>query len=52
MKENACARKGAGGAHEISLILDFNKLTVFGEGNGGYYAPARKKYSPIECSSF
>ena len=43
--------RGAGGAHEISLILDFDKLTVFGGGNGGYY-PAHKKYSPIECSSF
>jgi type IX secretion system PorP/SprF family membrane protein len=43
--------RGAGGAHEISLILDFEKLTVFGGGNGGYY-PGHKKYSPIECSSF
>jgi len=43
--------RGAGGAHEISMILDFDKLTVFGGGNGGYY-PARMKYSQIECSSF
>jgi type IX secretion system PorP/SprF family membrane protein len=44
--------QGAGGAHEITLILDFDKLTVFGGGNGGGYYPAHKKYSPIECSSF
>jgi type IX secretion system PorP/SprF family membrane protein len=43
--------RGAGGAHEISLMLDFDKLTVFGGGNGGYY-PVGKKYSPIECSGF
>jgi hypothetical protein len=44
--------QGAGGAHEITLILDFDKLTVFGGGNGGGYYPAHKKYSPIECSRF
>jgi type IX secretion system PorP/SprF family membrane protein len=44
--------QGTGGAHEISLVLDFDKLTVFGGGNGGYYGTAGKKYSPIECSSF
>jgi type IX secretion system PorP/SprF family membrane protein len=43
--------QGAGGAHEVSLILDFDKLTVFGGRNGGYY-PGRKGYAPIECSSF
>ncbi len=44
--------RGAGGAHEISLILDFDKLTVFGRGNGGGYYPAFRKFSPIECSDF
>jgi type IX secretion system PorP/SprF family membrane protein len=43
--------QGAGGAHEISLILDFDKLSLFG-GGGGYYSPAGKRYSPIECSEF
>jgi type IX secretion system PorP/SprF family membrane protein len=44
---------GAGGAHEVSLILDFDKLTLFGGGSSrGYYGGGRKKYSPIECSSF
>jgi type IX secretion system PorP/SprF family membrane protein len=42
---------GTGGAHEISLILNFDNLTLFGGGNGGYY-PARKRYSPVECSGF
>jgi hypothetical protein len=43
--------RGAGGAHEISLILEFEKLAFFGGGNGGDY-PARRRYSPIECNSF
>jgi type IX secretion system PorP/SprF family membrane protein len=43
--------QGTGGAHEICLILEFDKLSLFG-GNGGYYNSAGKKYAPIECSSF
>jgi type IX secretion system PorP/SprF family membrane protein len=42
---------GTGGAHEISLILDFDKLTLFGGGNSGNY-PSRRKFSPMECSGF
>lgn len=45
------AALGAGGAHEISLILGFDNLSLFGGKNGGNY-PAHRKYSPIECSSF
>jgi type IX secretion system PorP/SprF family membrane protein len=42
---------GTGGAHEISLILEFDKMTLFGGGGSGNYS-AHKRYSPIECSSF
>jgi type IX secretion system PorP/SprF family membrane protein len=42
---------GAGGAHEIILILNFDNLSLFGGGSNGN-SPYRKKYSPIECSTF
>lgn len=44
--------RGAGGAHELSLILDFDKVTLFGNGAYGGYYRMGKKYSPIECSDF
>jgi type IX secretion system PorP/SprF family membrane protein len=48
--------QGTGGAHEISLILDFEKLQVFGHGGGGGggYTPrgTYSKHSPVECSTF
>jgi type IX secretion system PorP/SprF family membrane protein len=44
--------QGAGGTHEISVVLEFSKLSIFGR--DASYSPraTNKKYSPIECSSF
>ena len=44
--------QGAGGSHEVSLILEFGKLQIFGKGGGYTPKTSSKKYSPIECSSF
>ena len=33
------ALQGTGGAHEISLILEFDKLSIFGGGGGGSFMP-------------
>jgi len=44
--------QGAGGSHEVSLILEFGKLQIFGRGGGYSPRTTYKKYSPIECSSF
>ncbi len=44
---------GTGGAHEISLILEFDKLQIFGGGGGGGFMPrGRKGGGEIECSPF
>lgn len=45
--------QGLGGAHEISLILEFDKLTIFG-GGGGVNTPGRsmRNNSALECPSF
>ncbi len=45
--------QGLGGAHEISLILEFDKLTIFG-GNGGVSTPGRtmRNNAALECPSF
>ena len=45
--------QGMGGAHEISLILEFDKMTLFGGGGGGG-TPGRsmRNNSPLECPSF
>jgi type IX secretion system PorP/SprF family membrane protein len=45
--------QGMGGAHEISLVLEFDKLTLFG-GGGGVNTPGRsmRNNAPLECPSF
>jgi type IX secretion system PorP/SprF family membrane protein len=49
----AGSMQGLGGAHEISLILEFDKLTIFG-GGGGVNTPGRsmRNNSALECPSF
>lgn len=44
--------QGAGGTHEISLVLEFGKLQIFGRSGGYTPKAASRNYSPIECSSF
>ncbi|MEI7662638.1 MAG: PorP/SprF family type IX secretion system membrane protein [Bacteroidota bacterium] len=50
------ALQGTGGAHEISLILEFDKLQIFGGGSGGGgFMPGgggRRGGGPMECPSF
>jgi type IX secretion system PorP/SprF family membrane protein len=45
--------QGLGGAHEISLILEFSKMSIFGGGGGGGI-PGRsmRSGSALECPSF
>jgi len=46
------ALQGTGGAHEISLILELDKLSVFGGGGGGYVPGGRQGGGAMECPTF
>jgi type IX secretion system PorP/SprF family membrane protein len=44
---------GTGGAHEISLVLELDKFSLFGGGGGGgYYPGGRRGGAAMECPTF
>ena len=47
------ALQGTGGAHEVSMVLDFGNLSLFGSG-GSHFSPKGKGGydSRLECSPF
>jgi type IX secretion system PorP/SprF family membrane protein len=50
------ALQGTGGAHEISLILELDKWSLFGGSSGGSFIPGgagrRGNGGPLECPTF
>lgn len=47
--------QGTGGAHEISLVLDLNNVSLFGGSGGGsnrIFEGGRQSGNPIECPQF
>jgi len=46
------ALQGTGGAHEITLILGFDKLQIFGGGGGGYVPGGHRGGGEMECPRF
>ncbi|MEI6433273.1 MAG: PorP/SprF family type IX secretion system membrane protein [Bacteroidota bacterium] len=46
------ALQGTGGAHEISLILELDKLSIFGGNSGGYVPGGRRGGAAMECPTF
>lgn len=47
----AGAMMGTGGAHEISLVLEFSKIQIFG-GGGSSYMHSRGGYERLDCPVF
>ena len=41
----------AGGAHEVTLAIEFDKFSFYRGGSGGNYG-VNHRYSPLECSRF
>lgn len=48
------AMMGTGGAHEVSLVIEFDKLSLFGGGNRSYSPAGRSRgnFDPLDCPVF